>query len=74
MFIVGKSFFSETLSKFNIKTIAPLSVIHIPFYKGSFPDFSNSAYTFWRPKYPNYDLNTQIMSLSQNYPLVGDFK
>ena len=24
MFIVGKSFFSETLSKFNIKTIAPL--------------------------------------------------
>ena len=30
MFIVGKSFFSETLSKFNIKTIAPLCVIHIP--------------------------------------------
>ena len=29
MFIVGKSFFSETLSKFNIKTIAPLFVIHI---------------------------------------------
>ena len=30
MFIVGKSFFSEILSKFNIKTIAPLFVIHIP--------------------------------------------
>ena len=30
MFIVGKSFFSEILSKFNIKTIAPLCVIHIP--------------------------------------------
>ena len=30
MFIVGKSFFSENLSKFNIKTIAPLCVIHIP--------------------------------------------
>ena len=30
MFIVGKSFFSEMLSKFNIKTIAPLCVIHIP--------------------------------------------
>ena len=30
MFIVGKSFFSETLSKFNIKTIEPLCVIHIP--------------------------------------------
>ena len=26
MFIVGKSFFSEILSKFHIKTIAPLSV------------------------------------------------
>ena len=31
MFIVGKSFFSKTLSKFNIKTIAPLCVIHIPY-------------------------------------------
>ena len=31
MFIVGKSFFSEILSKFNIKTIAPLCVIHIPY-------------------------------------------
>ena len=30
MFIVGKSFFSETLSKLNIKTIAPLCVIRIP--------------------------------------------
>ena len=30
MFIVGKSFFSENLFKFNIKTIAPLRVIHIP--------------------------------------------
>ena len=30
MFIVGKSFFSETLSKFDIKTIAPLCVILIP--------------------------------------------
>ena len=32
MFIVGKgkSFFGKTLSKFNIKTIAPLCVIHIP--------------------------------------------
>ena len=30
MFIVGKSFFSETLSKFNIQTIAPLFVIHTP--------------------------------------------
>ena len=30
MFIVGKSFFSETLSKFNIKTITTLCVIHIP--------------------------------------------
>ena len=29
MFIVGKSFFNETLSKFNIKTIAPLCVIQI---------------------------------------------
>ena len=28
MFTVGKSFFSETLYKFNIKTIAPLCVIH----------------------------------------------
>ena len=27
MFIVGQSFFSETLSKFNIKTIAPLFII-----------------------------------------------
>ena len=30
MFIVGKSFFSKILSKLNIKTIAPLCVIHIP--------------------------------------------
>ena len=30
MFIVGKSFFSETLSKFNRKTIPPLCFIHIP--------------------------------------------
>ena len=30
MFIVGKSFFSKTLSKFNIQTIAPLFVIHTP--------------------------------------------
>ena len=30
MFIVGKSFFSEILSKFNIKTIAPLCIIQIP--------------------------------------------
>ena len=30
MFTVGKSFFSESLSKFNVKTIAPLCVIHIP--------------------------------------------
>ena len=30
MFIVGKSFFSEMLSKFDIKTIAPLCLIHIP--------------------------------------------
>ena len=30
MFIVGKSFFSKTLSKFNIKTIAPLCLLHIP--------------------------------------------
>ena len=29
MFIVGKSFFSETLSKLNIKTIAQLCTIHI---------------------------------------------
>ena len=29
MFIVGKSFFSEMLSKFNIKTIAPLFIIQI---------------------------------------------
>ena len=29
MFIVGKSFFSETLSKLNIKTIGSLCVIHI---------------------------------------------
>ena len=29
MFIVGKSFFSETLSKFNIKTIAPLCAGHL---------------------------------------------
>ena len=28
--IVGKSFFSETLSKFNRKTIVPLCVIQIP--------------------------------------------
>ena len=27
MFIVGKSFFSEMLSKFNIKTVAPLCII-----------------------------------------------
>ena len=31
MFIVGKSFFSEILSKLNIKTIAPLCIIHIPY-------------------------------------------
>ena len=30
MLIVGKSFFSRILSKLNIKTIAPLCVIHIP--------------------------------------------
>ena len=30
MFIVGKSFFRETLSKFNIKTIPTLCFIHIP--------------------------------------------
>ena len=30
MFIVGKSFFSETLSKLNIKTVAPICFIHIP--------------------------------------------
>ena len=30
MFIVGKSFFSKILSTFNIKTIAPLCLIHIP--------------------------------------------
>ena len=30
MFIVGSSFFSETLSKSNIKTIAPICLIHIP--------------------------------------------
>ena len=30
MFIVGKSFFNEKLSKFDIKTIGPLFVIHIP--------------------------------------------
>ena len=30
MFIVAKSFFSQILSKFNIKTIAPLCDIHIP--------------------------------------------
>ena len=30
MFIVGKSFFSETLSKFNTKPIALLCIIHIP--------------------------------------------
>ena len=30
MFIVGKSFFSKTLSNFYIKTIAALCVIHIP--------------------------------------------
>ena len=30
MFVVGKSFFSEILSKFNIKTIAPLCIIQIP--------------------------------------------
>ena len=29
MFIVGKSFFSQILSTFNIQTIAPLCVIHI---------------------------------------------
>ena len=29
MFIVGKSFFNQTLSKFNIQTIVPLFVIHI---------------------------------------------
>ena len=29
MFIVGKSFFSEMLSKFDIKTTAPLCIIHI---------------------------------------------
>ena len=31
MFIVGKSFFNETLSKLNIKPIAPLFNIHIPY-------------------------------------------
>ena len=30
MFIVGSSFFSETLSKPDIKTIAPICFIHIP--------------------------------------------
>ena len=30
MFVVGKSFFSEILSKFNIQTIATLSIISIP--------------------------------------------
>ena len=30
IFIVGQSFFGESLSKLNIKTIAPLCVIHIP--------------------------------------------
>ena len=30
MFIVGKSVFSEMLSKFNIKTIAPLCIIQMP--------------------------------------------
>ena len=30
IFIVGKSFFSKTLSKIKIKTIAPICVIHIP--------------------------------------------
>ena len=29
MFIVGKSFFSEILSKFNIKTIAPPKILQI---------------------------------------------
>ena len=33
MFIVGKSFFSETLSKLNIKTIAILCIIHFPYQK-----------------------------------------
>ena len=30
MLIVGKSFFSEILSKFNIKSVAPLCFIQIP--------------------------------------------
>ena len=30
MFIVGQSFFSETLSKLKIKAIAPLCFFHIP--------------------------------------------
>ena len=32
MFIVGKKFFSKTFSKLNIKTVAPLCVIHIPLF------------------------------------------
>ena len=30
MFIVGKTFFSKILSKFNTKTVAPLCIIQIP--------------------------------------------
>ena len=39
MFIVGKSFFSEMLSKFSIKTIAPVCVIHILIFRLAFDGF-----------------------------------
>ena len=38
MFIVGKRFFSKTLSKLDIKTIAPLFVIHISSEKVTKPN------------------------------------
>ena len=53
MFIVGKSFFSKSLSKLNIKPIAPLCIIHIvtlDIYQYSHMKIWDNVIALWGPK------------------------
>ena len=54
MFIVGKSFFNKILSKFNIKTIAPLCLIHIHPCGGLIMFFLNFPFRFSKYFFINF--------------------
>ena len=68
MFIVGKSFFSEILSKFNIKTIAPLCIIQIP-SKMLMWHFAHDPHS--QNQVPDKDIGCHSISSSKIYEMTA---